>query len=77
MGWGIVTVKARRTECCCRTEINSLQERRLSALHKIFVSKSSRQQDQSPCGNPHRPEQLQEELPSVSADISLGFWRPG
>lgn len=74
-GWGIITVKARCTESCCRTEVKSLQESRLSALHKICVSMSSRQQDQSTCGSPYRPEQLREGLPSASADISLGFWK--
>ena len=30
IGWGIVTAKARCTESCCRTEVKSLRESRLS-----------------------------------------------
>lgn len=82
IGWGfslirMITIKAKRAESCCRTEIKSLQECWLSALHKIFVAKSCRQKDQSTRGSPHRPEQLQEVFPSASADISLGFWKSG
>jgi len=49
---------------CCRTEAQSPQESRLSAAtHKIVLSKSSVQPDQSVHARPCGPEQLWEGFP--------------